>query len=97
MLYSRAASSVGVMYRSSGPNTGSNSGGGWIQKNDKLGVKAIANQNIKIFAINIFQKQETFLCIITVVHISSKDLAFFYFAFCHIKFAESEPAKFNKK
>ena len=31
-LHSRAASSVGVMYRSSGPNTGSNSGGGRIQK-----------------------------------------------------------------
>ena len=31
-LYSRAASSVGVMFCSSGPNTGSNSGGGWIQK-----------------------------------------------------------------
>ena len=31
-LYNRAASSVFVMYRSSGPNTGSNSGGGWILK-----------------------------------------------------------------
>ena len=28
--YSRAASSVGVMYCSSGPNTGSSSRGGWI-------------------------------------------------------------------
>ena len=32
-LHSRAVSSVGVRYRSSGPNTGSNSGGGQIQKN----------------------------------------------------------------
>ena len=31
-LYSRATTSVGIMYRSSGPNTGSNSEGGWIQK-----------------------------------------------------------------
>ena len=31
-LYSRAMSSVGVMYNSSCPNTWSNSGGGWIQK-----------------------------------------------------------------
>ena len=31
-LLSRAMSSVGVMYRSSGPNTGSNPGGGQIQK-----------------------------------------------------------------
>ena len=29
---SRAASSVGVMYHVSGPNTGSNPGGRWIQK-----------------------------------------------------------------
>ena len=33
-LHSRAASSVGIMYHSSGPNTGSNTGGGWIQKNN---------------------------------------------------------------
>ena len=31
-LISRAASSVGVMYRSHGPNTGSNPGGGQIPK-----------------------------------------------------------------
>ena len=31
-LISRAASSVGVMYRSHGPNTGSNLGGGQIPK-----------------------------------------------------------------
>ena len=31
-LYSRATSGVGVMYRSSGPNTGSNSRGGRILK-----------------------------------------------------------------
>ena len=31
-LHSRAASSAGVIYRSSGPNTGSNSRGGWIVK-----------------------------------------------------------------
>ena len=31
-LISRAKSSVGVMYRSSGPNTGSNPGGGQILK-----------------------------------------------------------------
>ena len=31
-LISRAASSVGAMYRSHGPNTGSNPGGGQIQK-----------------------------------------------------------------
>ena len=35
---SRAASSVGVMYRSSGPNTGSNSGGGQIQKKQRYQV-----------------------------------------------------------
>ena len=32
---SRAASSVGVMYHFSGPNTGSNPGGGWIIKKKK--------------------------------------------------------------
>ena len=32
---SRAESSVGVMYRSRGPNARSNPGGGWIQKNKK--------------------------------------------------------------
>ena len=32
-LISRAVSSVGVMYRSSGPNTGSNPGGEWILNN----------------------------------------------------------------
>ena len=31
-LISRAVSSVGVMYRSHGPNTGSNPGGGQIPK-----------------------------------------------------------------
>ena len=31
--HSRAVSSVSVKYRSSGPNTGSNLGGGWIKKN----------------------------------------------------------------
>ena len=33
-LQSRAASSVGVIYRSSGPNTRSNPGGGRIQKKE---------------------------------------------------------------
>ena len=32
-LHNRAPSSVGVMYRSSGPNTGRNPGGERIQKN----------------------------------------------------------------
>ena len=36
-LLSRAASSEGVMYRSSGPNTGSNPRGGRIQKKRKGG------------------------------------------------------------
>ena len=36
MIKSRAASSVGVMYHFSGPNTGSNPGGGWILKKDKI-------------------------------------------------------------
>ena len=35
-LISRAASSVGVMYRSHGPNTGSNPGGGQIPKKNFL-------------------------------------------------------------
>ena len=36
---SRAASSVGVMYRVSGPNTGSNPGGGQIQKKKNFPFK----------------------------------------------------------
>ena len=35
-LHSRAASSIGVMYRSRGPNTGNNSGGGRILKKTHL-------------------------------------------------------------
>ena len=38
-LISRAASSVGVLYRSLGPNTGSNPGGGQIPKKKKLGTR----------------------------------------------------------
>ena len=46
-LISRAASSVGVMYRSHGPNTGSNPGGGQIQKRspDRGFIKLLALNN----------------------------------------------------
>ena len=41
MFKSRAKSSVGFMYRSSGPNTGSNQGGGWILKKSLLCLIAV--------------------------------------------------------
>ena len=37
-LHSRTASSVGIMYRYSGPNTGSSSRGGRIQKKVKTSI-----------------------------------------------------------
>ena len=49
-LHSRAESSVGVMYRSSSPNTGSNPGGGWILKK----IKKRYNNFFKVGWLSIF-------------------------------------------
>ena len=48
---SRAASSVGVMYRISGPNTGSNSGGGRILKKKWDSVYTYSDQYLSRLAI----------------------------------------------
>ena len=55
-LHSRAESSVGVMYRSSGPNTGSNPGGGRILK--KKGNNSKKGGNI---TRNISTRHEEFI------------------------------------
>ena len=54
-LYSRAASSVGVMNHSSGPNTGSNSEGGRILKKTLGLIRSnyLPKVGIKIFSENI--------------------------------------------
>ena len=50
-LISRAESSVGIMYHSSGPNTGSNSGGGLILKSAFYRVGNILRCSRKIYKI----------------------------------------------
>ena len=57
-LHRRAVSSVGVMYRYSGPNTGSSSGGGRIQKK----VKKQAFSSFDVFLINWNFEMRAKLC-----------------------------------
>ena len=64
-LLSRAVSSVGVMYRSSGPNTGSNPGGGRILKKvTKRRNSPIKNPKKKSFTEKIFKRDIYFSSIL---------------------------------
>ena len=56
-LHSRAASSVGVMYRSSVPNTGSNSGGGRIKKTFVIMASLDLSGDFDVVNINLLTKR----------------------------------------
>ena len=85
-LHSRAASSVGVMYRSSNPNTGSNSGGGWIQKK-RSGFLAAHSLSLQFWFCNtwmlIFGFVRHFL--LMELYFSEQEWEHKYFAFLQCK------------